>query len=143
MDDMVIFGSNKRKLHDIRIKISGYLENELGLELKDNWQVFRFDYIKKGKHTGRPLDFMGFKFYRDRTILRKSIMIKATRKAKKISKKDKPTIHDIRQILSYLGWIDCTDTYWMYEKRIKPYVNIQNCKRRLSRHDRRENKIGN
>lgn len=137
---MVVFGSNKRKLHDARDKISMYLENKLGLCLKDNWQVFRFAYVKNGKHCGRALDFMGFKFYRDRTILRKTIMLKATRKAKKISKKEKPTIHDIRQIFSYIGWINCTDTYWMYEKWIKPYVNIQNCKRRLSRYDRRENK---
>lgn len=88
MDDMVIFGSNKRKLHKIRIAISKYLE-ELGLELKDNWQVFRFDYVKSGKHYGRPLDYMGFKFYRDKTILRTSIMLKSTRKAKKYTKRVK------------------------------------------------------
>lgn len=140
MDDMVIFGSNKKKLHKIREAISQYLETELGLQLKGNWQIFRFDYAKGGKHYGRALDFMGFRFYRNKTILRKSIMIKATRKARKISKKEKPTIYDIRQMLAYIGWIDCTDTYRMYEKWIKPYVNIQNCKRRLSRYDRREAK---
>lgn len=40
MDDMVIFGSNKKVLHRTRQAISDYLENELGLSLKDNWQVF-------------------------------------------------------------------------------------------------------
>lgn len=137
MDDMVIFGSNKRTLHRIREKISEYLRDNLGLQLKDNWQVFRFDYIKSGKHFGRPLDYMGFKFYRNKTILRKSIMFKATRKAKRISKKDKMTIYDIRQMMSYLGWIDCTDTYGMYLKWIKPYVSFQYCKRRLSKYDKR------
>lgn len=83
MDDMVIFGSNKRVLHRMRQAISDYLEMELGLELKANWQVFRFSY---GNNQGRDLDFMGFRFYRNRTILRKSIMYKATRKARKISK---------------------------------------------------------
>lgn len=139
MDDMVIFSSNKRKLHKIKEKISERLE-ELGLTLKGNWQVFRFDYIKHGKHYGRCLDFMGFKFYRDKTILRKSIMLKACRKAKKISKKDKATIYDIRQMLSYIGWIDCTDTYNMYENRIKPYVNIGKCKKRISKYDKRISK---
>ena len=137
MDDMVIFGSNKRKLHKIREKISEYLNKELGVQMKDNWQVFRFDYIKNGKHYGRCLDFMGFKFYRDKTTLRRTIMLKATRKARKMYKKDKVTIYDIRQMMSYLGWIDCTDTYNMYDTWIKPYVDFRYCKKRLSKYDKR------
>ena len=143
MDDMVIFGSNKRKLHQIQKAITDFLENNLGLKMKDNWQVFRFDYIKNGQHYGRFLDFMGFRFYRDRTTLRKSIMLKATRKAKRISKKEKTTIYDVRQIMSYLGYIDCTDTYNMYLKWIKPYVNFQYCKRRISKYDKKQAKIRN
>ena len=137
MDDMVVFGSNKRQLHEMRQKIEEYLNNMLGLELKNNWQVFRFDYVKNGKHYGRDLDFMGFRFFRDRVALRRTIMLKATRKAKKISKKDKATIHDIRQMLSYLGWIDATNTYSMYQKRIKPMVNFQHFKRRISSYDKK------
>ena len=140
MDDMVIFGSNKRELHRIRQNISDYLENKLGLQMKENYQVFRFDYLRCGKHYGRPLDFMGYKFYRDKIILRKSIMLKATRKAKKISKKEKPTVYDIKQMMSYLGWLDDTDTYNMYLKRIKPYVSFQKYKRRISKYDKREAK---
>lgn len=137
MDDMVIFGSNKKVLHRTRQAISDYLASELGLDLKDNWQVFRFSYIDKdGKDQGRDLDFMGFRFYRNRTVLRKTIMFKAARKAKKISKKDKPTIYDARQMLSYLGWLDCTDTYLVYKNWIKPYVNFQELKRKISRHDK-------
>ena len=137
MDDMVIFGSNKRVLHRMRQAISDYLEMELGLELKVNWQVFRFSY---GNNQGRDLDFMGFRFYRNRTILRKSIMYKATRKARKISKKEKATILDAHQMLSYLGWIDCTDTYLMYWKWIKPCVSFQQLKRKVSRYDKYDEK---
>lgn len=137
MDDMVVFGSNKRVLHRMRQAISDYLEMELGLELKANWQVFRFSY---GNNQGRDLDFMGFRFYRNRTILRKSIMYKATRKARKISKKEKATILDARQMLSYLGWIDCTDTYLMYRKWIKPCVSFQQLKRKVSRYDKYDEK---
>lgn len=136
-DTMVIFGSNKRVLHHMRQAISDYLEMELGLELKANWQVFRFSY---GNNQGRDLDFMGFRFYRNRTILRKSIMYKATRKARKISKKEKATILDARQMLSYLGWIDCTDTYLMYRKWIKPCVSFQQLKRKVSRYDKYDEK---
>lgn len=141
MDDMVIFGSNKRKLHEIRKCISDYLANNLGLTLKENWQVFRFDYIRKGKHYGRFLDFMGFRFYRDRTTLRKSIMLKASRKARAIGKKEKATVYDLRQMISYLGWIDCTDTYNFYLKYIKPYVNFGKVKKRIASYDKRQNKL--
>ena len=133
MDDMVIFGNNKKVLHRMRQAISDYLGSELGLELKGNWQVFRFSY---GKDQGRDLDFMGFRFYHNRTILRKSIMLKATRKAKKVSTKDKATIYDVRQMMSYFGWFTCTDTYKMYLCWIKPYVSFQKMRRKVSRYDK-------
>lgn len=129
--------SNKKVLHRTRQAISDYLENELGLSLKDNWQVFRFSY---GNDKGRDLDFMGFRFFRNRTILRKTIMYKATRKARKLSRKERPTIHDARQMLSYLGWIDCTDTYKMYRKWIKPYISFKQLKRKISQHDRHDDR---
>ena len=137
MDDMVVFGSNKRVLHQMRQAISNYLGTELGLTLKENWQVFRFSY---GDNKGRDLDFMGFRFYRNKTILRKTIMYKASRKARKIYKKEKATIYDARQMLSYLGWIDCTDTYQMYWKWIKPYISFRQLRKKISRYDKHDDR---
>lgn len=139
MDDMVIFGSNKRKLHQMRVKIEEYLNNNLGLKLKDNWQVFRFECTVKGKHIGRDLDFMGFRFFRHKTILRKSIMQRCTRKAKKISKKEHVTVYDARQMLSYNGYLKATDTYDMRKEWIEPYVNFDRLKLLISRYDKRRN----
>ena len=102
MDDMVIFGSNKKVLHRTRQAISDYLENELGLSLKDNWQVFRFSYEND---KGRDLDFMGFRFFRNRTILRKTIMYKATRKARKLSRK-RETDDTRRPSDAVISWLD-------------------------------------
>jgi len=84
---------------------------------------------------------MGFKFYRDRVTLRRNIMLKATRKAKRLSHKEKPSIYDIRQMLSYIGWIDHTNTYGMYQQRIKPYVDIGKLKKRISSYDRKQNQL--
>lgn len=141
MDDMIVFGSNKRKLHKMREKIEAYLNEKLGLQMKENWQVYLFDYVdKEGNHRGRDLDFMGFRFYRDRTILRRSIMFKATRKAKRLGRKARITIYDCRQMLSYLGWLDCTDTYSMYLKFIKPYVDFGYLKERESAYQNRINR---
>lgn len=142
MDDMVIFGSNKRELHKMKKAIEEYLSEELDLSLKDNWQVFLFHYVKKtGKEVGRDLDFMGFRFYRNRTVLRRQLMVKATRKARRVCKKGRTkNIHDVRQILSYLGWIDATDTYGMYKQWIKPFVSFRACKRYAGRFQIRENR---
>ena len=132
MDDMVIFSGNKRDLHRYKDEISGMLEG-LGLRLKDNWRIQRFDHPKGGCF----LDYMGFRFYRNRTTMRRSIMYRITRKARKIAKKDKPTIYEIKQFMSYVGWLSHSDTYGIYTERVKPYVDIQYMKRRISRYDKR------
>lgn len=137
MDDMVVFSSNKRKLHKMRLEIERYLQTELGLELNSIWQVFRFDYIKDGKHRGRDLDFMGFRFWRDRTTLRRSIWYNICRKARKIGKKNKVSIYDARQMLAALGWIKATNVYAGYMRFVRPYVNFQTMKRKISLYDRR------
>lgn len=138
MDDMVIFGGNKRELHRMRIEIEGYLNQRLGLELKGNWTVARFDYVdrRKGGARGRDLDFMGFRFYRKRITMRRSIMMRMSRKARAMGKKEKPTVYDCRQMISALGWLKQTDTYGMYQIWIKPYVNFRKCKKRISRYDK-------
>lgn len=132
MDDMVIFGANKRKLHEMRKAIAGEL-HKLGLEMKDNWQVFRFH---DGKRY-RFLDFMGFRFYRNKITLRRSIFYRICRKARKISKKEKATIYDVRQMLSYSGWIKATDTYGAYKQMIRPFVDFGRYKKRIGNYDRR------
>ena len=49
MDDMVLFGRNKKELHKIKNLIDEFLKQE-GLKLKENWQLFKVD--------SRPLDFL-------------------------------------------------------------------------------------
>lgn len=152
MDDIVCFCSNKRKLHKALDEMKEYLSN-LDLEFNGKTQIFRYSYQKKNPHykdgddskykyidCGRDLDFMGFRFFRYRTILRKSIMLKMTRKARKISWKQKPTIYDMRQMMAYLGWLNATDTYNVYENYIKGIIDFGKYKERISNYDRRRNK---
>lgn len=144
MDDIVIFGSNKRDLHKIFIEIKKYLSG-LDLEVKSNWQVFKFDYIdKNGKRQGRFVDFMGFKFYRDKTTIRKSIFLRACRLARRLEKKLKISWYDSCRLLSYLGWFVATDTYEAFKKHIEPRVNINSCKKIVSKHSKKgDSKNGN
>lgn len=143
MDDMVLFGRNKKKLHEARRRISDYLQKRLLLDMKGNWQVFRFEYAYKGKRRGRELDFMGFLFYRKKTLIRKSIMIRACRKARAIGRKraEKRSVtwYDAEQMLSRLAWFKYTNSYGCYVEHIKPFINVKALKRKISAHDRREN----
>lgn len=119
MDDIVIFGSNKRKMHRDFVKIENKL-NSIGLKAKGNWQIFKFD--------SRPLDFLGYKFYRTHTTIRKRNSLRIKRRAKKIGKKEKLTFQDASAILSYMGWIKHSDSIYFYNNHIKPYVNIGEAK---------------
>ena len=62
MDDFVVFVTNWRKGKVLREGISLRLFS-MGLRLKENYQMFRF--------VDRGLDFVGYRFFRDYTILRK------------------------------------------------------------------------
>lgn len=62
VDDMVLIDTNKRKLRKAIMEIEKYL-NGIGLKLKPNYQVW--------KVHSRPIDFVGFRFYKDKTLLRK------------------------------------------------------------------------
>lgn len=139
MDDYSVFGSNKRKLHKIVRAVEVYLDKNLGLKLKGNWQVFRFEYTdREGNVRGRDLDFMGYRFHNNRVTLRKKIMYRMTRKAKRVGNKEKPTIYDCKQMLAALGYIKQSDVYNMYLKYIKPYVSFQYMKRRISGYDKKQ-----
>lgn len=67
-------------------------------------------------------------------------MYKASKKAKRTAKKNRINVYDCRQMLSYLGWLDHTDTYNFYLERIKPYVVIKRMKRRVAAEDKRKEK---
>lgn len=141
VDDMLVFSSNKKELRYILEEMRKYLASKK-LTIKANWQIARFDYISlaNGKRKGRPANFIGFKFYREKTVLRKSILYKAIRKVVRLRKKGNCTWYDACQILSYMGWFKCTDTYNVYLHRIKPYISIKYCKQKVSSRQKLINK---
>ena len=137
MDDCVIFGRNKKELHQKLYAIEQYL-GKMDLELKSNYQIYRFDYIdRQGNRRGRFIDFMGFKFYRDKTTIRKGIFARATRTARRISKKEKVTWFDAARMLSYKGWFKRTNTYKAFMKYIAPFVNLGKLRRIMSNYSKR------
>lgn len=83
MDNFTIFGSNKRKLRKLLEDMKSWLA-EIGLKLKDTWQIFRVSFTplvakahealpKKKQRHRRPRmpSALGYRFGRGYTILRK------------------------------------------------------------------------
>lgn len=142
MDDMIFISRNKRSLKKIREEVARYMKDELHLEMKSNWQIFRFEYVgRDGKIRGRMLDFLGFQFHYDRKTLRKSILKRIRRKALRIGSKkgQKISWYEASQMLSYMGTIQAADVYGFYERYIKDQIQVRRLKKIVSKHTRREN----
>lgn len=143
MDDMVFFDNAKKVLHKAITAIQIFIGRRFRLKLKNTYQVCKFYYEKGKRKIGRILDYMGFLFYREKTIIRKGIMLSASRLARHLHKAKEIGrgyfAKHLKAMLSYIGWFDCTDTYDCYQEHIKPYVKVGKLKKIVSKLDRRTN----
>lgn len=140
MDDMILFAPNKEQLHYAIDNIKQYLNKKLDLELKNNYQVFRVANDKKD--NARPIDFMGFLFYRNMTFIRKNIMLKCTKKIRRIKKKKNMTWYDATQLMASYGWIKHTNTYNVFQNYwTKNNIYVYDLKKKISNHQRYINSL--
>lgn len=124
VDDMTLFSGNKKHLHAARRQIFEYLERELHVQIKDNWQLFKTD--------SRGVDFLGYRFFHGRTILRKRNALRMARRARKTSKKQPPSLLDAQAMVSYYGAMKHCDSHNFMMKHITPYVDIEKLKKVIS-----------
>ncbi len=87
-DDLVFLSSDKQMLHQLLSDVRNYLNENLKLQVKENYQVFPV--------ASRGIDFVGYKFFHSHTLLRKTIKKSFARMLK--SNKNKESI------ASYKGW---------------------------------------
>ena len=113
MDDCIFLSNSKEELHELLKEIKIFLKEELDLELKSNYQIFPVD--------DKGIDFLGYRSFRNYTILRKSTYKKYRRKMLRISKLYKKygniTFNQYCTINSYLGWLkwcNCGDLVIKY-----------------------------
>lgn len=121
MDDIIIFGSNKKYLMIATKLIINYFNLELDLTIKPNWFIFKVQYVDKyGKIHGTFVDMMGFRFYRGKTSIRKSIFIKMRRKYNRVRKRLNNHKYlpkkSAQSVMSYWGWIANTNSYTILNK---------------------------
>lgn len=139
MDDMIFFGRNKRKLHKAVRAIMAFLA-KLKLRLKHTWQVFRFDYIDRyGRRRGRAIDTLGFRFFRDKIILRKRLALTIRRAVKRVARMKKITAHAAQSLMSRLGWLRHFNSYNFYHEYVLPYISFKKLKGVIRRESRKHN----
>lgn len=131
MDDIVVFGRNKKKLHKIRREICEYL-NSIGLTIKGDWQVFKYGVVSQRKNgegyrINRVLDFCGYRFYRTHTLLRKRIAKNFRRQLNRIVRRlpKLPTVYQCRRVMSYLSWTCYCNCYNFYQINLQNRIDIR------------------
>ena len=134
LDNFFLFSRNKKQLHAMVEDLREYLGTELGLEIKGDWQVYRFEGMNRraGKVTGRAINCLGFVIHNNRVCLRKTILKRIRGKALRMHRKRRCRRIDAAAMISYVGYLDHSDTYNYYQRHIKPNVSIQYGKRRIS-----------
>jgi len=116
MDDICIFSNSKEELHRLQAEIDRYFREKLHLQIKENWQIFP-TFI-------RGLDYVGYRFFRDFTLLRKSTCKAFKRKMtailKKVSDGLQMSFSEWCAINSYKGWLIHCDSFRLSQKYIAP-----------------------
>lgn len=118
MDDVVIFASSKEELHEIHRKVTAYTRDYLYLNIKGNYQIFPTKV--------RGVDFVGYRFFGEYTLLRKSTAINFKRKMRACRKKMEnnipPTYSEWCSFNSYKGWLGNCDSYRLFKKYMEPLI---------------------
>ena len=97
-DDFVLLGSSKDGLRQDRARLCEVLAS-LGLQMKDNWQIFPVD--------ARGIDFVGLRFFHGRVLLRKKIKCRMLKAAARVRR---GTADKYKALGGYLGWLYASDS---------------------------------
>jgi retron-type reverse transcriptase len=102
-DDLVILSGSKPYLRSLFCDVRSYLDRELNLDVKSNYQIFPV--------AARSLDFVGYRFYHTHTLLRKSIKKSFARKVAKRKNHSSAA--------SYWGWAKHCNSRRLVNKLLK------------------------
>ena len=123
MDDILLIGSRKRDM-EMAVKKIIQKADEMGLTIKDNWQVRSIDET--------PIDMMGFKIYRTHTEIRGRIFLRVRRSFRRARKE--LTLRISKKCLSYYGYLKHTNSRKIERKwKVKPI--LKKCKGVIRRNE--------
>ncbi len=108
-DDIVILNSDKEYLHKLLYQIKEYLSINLDLKVKSNYQIFPI--------SSRGIDFVGYKFYHNYILVRKTIKKAFCKKLFKGAKTN--------TIASYYGWLKHANSKNLLKKLTIDYIEMK------------------
>lgn len=111
-DDFVIIGKNKRELNKAIPLITIFLKNELKLEIHENVKVYSI--------YERPIDFCGYKHYKEFTTIRKRNWKKTRRMLLR-----ETNLTRAKRLMAYLGYIIHSSSYNIIQRFNKVINNAR------------------
>ncbi len=123
MDDIILFGSNKKYVKKAKTMLEKYLNDKLKLQLKPTSQLFPLD--------SRPIDMLGYKIYSYKTIVRRRIFNNANKVFIRNKGKTEITLKDSYKIVSYYGYFKHTYSK-KYIKKVKLNKSLKIAKEVIS-----------
>ncbi len=116
MDDMVALSADKESLHEIRQDFAGWVAREYGLAVKRDWQVFPVD--------ARGVDFVGYRFFHDRTLLRTAMTRRMRRRLSPAKARRTPGRYwrAVGAAPSYNGWTQFGNTHSLNRQVVAPWM---------------------
>ena len=131
MDDMILLGRNKKKLHRA-VDTIRWMLRDMGLQLKENWQVFKVD--------SRGIDFVGYVFHHGYTTLRKRNFLKLTRQSRRLYKYKRNhkniSFHQAAGLVSRTGQLVHCDGANIKNAYLDKGVRIRTLKKIIRRHNK-------
>ena len=121
-DDIVFYAESKAVLREVLSLIKGKIEDGLSLKIKGNHQIFPVAKNRYDKH-GRALDYVGYKFFREQKLMRKSIKQKFCREVSRLNRRAKPLPEKAykQAIAPWLGWAQHSSSRQLLKTIINPY----------------------
>lgn len=123
MDNITLFGPNKKQLHKARKLIAAYMQQRLGLSMKANWQIY--------PTAKRMVSAVGYRFSRTHIIMRKRNFLRFTRQCRRVKKRldaGKPIMFaQASGLLSRAGQLKHCNSQKVREKYIDP-IGVRNLK---------------
>lgn len=132
MDDILVLGGNKKVLHHARHKIQIFLQRKLRLSLKKNWQVYRTPHYPRIKSPNykehrRAINFVGYRFYRYKRTIRKTIFLRMMRLFRKLAK-GKYTKKNSFSFIAYFGYLKHTDSWNICSRFVNGIIHVKKIK---------------
>lgn len=135
MDDMALFGSNRRQLLSAIQELTEYAKAELGFTIKPNFAIQSFD--------DAGLDMMGFVIYRNGKVeMRERNFIKSRRLILRFMRTGRLVYSQAQRLNSYKGFYKYSDSRKIV-KQLKIWKIFRLCSLVISKHDKEKHHAEN